>query len=83
MVGKSPSARTAILARTAKEKTSAKIAKLKKQNLQNSLVCEQMDVAAADAFAAFINLRLYFIHSCCFTDKFVLNATRLHLRCLG
>ena len=54
MVGKSPSARTAILARTAKEKTSAKIAKLKKQNLQNSLVCEQMDVAAVDAFAAFI-----------------------------
>jgi hypothetical protein len=23
------------------------------------------------------------VYSCCFTDKFVLKATRLHLRCLG
>jgi hypothetical protein len=37
---------------------------------------EQMDVVAADAFAAFL-IALYFIIVCCFTDKFIRRTTRL------
>ena len=39
---------------------------------------EQMDVVAADAFAAF-RIAFYFIIVSCFTDKFIRRTTRLSL----
>jgi hypothetical protein len=47
-----------------------------------TLLREQMDVVAADAFAAFL-IALYFIHCSCFTDKFIRRTTRLSSRPFG
>jgi hypothetical protein len=47
-----------------------------------TLLREQMDVVAADAFAAFL-IALYFIIVRCFTDKFIRRTTRLSSRPFG